>query len=1788
MIGSNPEIKFPALLKLQVICSAVRLAVWVPSRDLKVAVIWGNSQYLRVAGLLCEGERKIRRMPGELELETDKRTGERVGVVDAALALLGSIISNDLSNTCVVPHDAWDLRLFKGMPSLCTLYFIACYFSRKGSQASGSNWFLLDFELLPHNCFHCLYALLGIFGDQRDILHLRKYLLRATLGSLSWNEPSLLNERLVLLLPAAVYALCAGCEPFTQCYKEIHLLQSFVDVIEVADDWIKADEYDHEKQLENFECSIEVLANIDLDSIIQVSSFHFHQSLRLPRQLRESLMQEMESCILGLLADLKFEKKPLSDIFFICALLCNFIYGLYFSRFNQKSAIVVSFKTFVLGPLFTQRRDGDALDVVLYDAVKQSLQKLLKAFTELYDEYTESITNLRSELLASDSSGSDSSIRISNHADSNKSRIMDMELDVDEDGKDMTIQTSSGKTPSGGSFSAVKWKLGMVSLISSFFLVLHDKTWDVLSNLLGKELDFKVYEVILCNLCRRLPSLYSSKLTDLVNLIDNRIRVQVSQKLDCFNILAAIGCLLDTLLSLDVEKDKHGVVALEEREAKQSLVYLGELVGKVAEFDLLNWFGRVKLIDCICNFVLLSPEVGQTMIEKLLSMLHDPDYRVRFILSRRIGVLFQTWDGHGELFRDIWLNRSFTRVLMNGDSSNFGIELIFYSKEKLVTAREVLAAGPQPRQKVETVIVTLMQLALHSENIELEAVFMMCAVSSIDPCQRELVNAALDNLARKLNYMSRMKYLEELIGSILFCWVACGVSIAALVEIRQLFVLDAEPSYFLQYCFHWLLPALFIHEDNSNLNWVSKIAGQPLTVMVKDHFVPIFSVCMTLHCSKSSGFEKGAMVLQNSILHFAEISESERDELIKKNMVSIVSHILSLASCASDPIIPFFSRDTIARAIQTVVDGFLEMYFIVEMHYKIAAAIHHRHRCHRLASIEVLITVLGHRAALSSTSNYLFNLIGQYIGCHALQDQCCCIISSLLKTFKSNPSKEIVGVLGEQLQFLVSKLVACCIPLEAEGQRSATVSSLFLSLLLELTVESDPSLYDYIRELEPFPEIDIFERIRNFHQDLCRAYSPRDHLLKILKRSCNLPPRLLSWRMGSAEISDMLLLLRCFMFLGPCSLQALHKKLLAGETFQGGKTTKEFVDDTYWHGDGEIVHAVWTLVRMCASDDSSRIRGLVSDLISRVGIGDPHSVVFHLPGDSNHMHVHGPISHNGASEIMGSSVSEELLIALLKVLKKYLMDDSVKIVDITSQTLRGILSTERGQKAILSFDSYERSLIEVHSKGINSELVEKLLMDLEKKFKAEHIFLEKSTTWVTHGKTFEMWICPVVYSLVGYCSDVILSVLKFLIAQHAMFRLCQDVVLLKPEVAELLLPSVVVNLAGRKDIGVNIQNLISDQVAFKKSLDGKSVFDVRKVWLESFKTSALMLKEALALLPGNRAEILTPLELRLVLDVNAGTVMPFFLRCLICNVQEHIFVKSNKLIKSIQVWLNALNELRICYVLERSSGPLRKENSKHCRPSNFSSRSHSSMKPRDSVATLSAVTMSTSSWAKVYWLSIDYLIVARSAIICGSYFTSMMYVEYWCEEHFHGLTLGNPDFSNLEMLPQHIEILISAITQINEPDSLYGIIQSHTLTSQIITFEHEGNWNKALEYYDLQVRSEATAHMDGSSRTLSLTETQSLSQPHLSTSDDEAKWKPYKGLIRSLQQIGCRHMLDLYCQGLTSGKGQFQQDLEFTELQYEAAWRAGNWDFSLLSAGPIPQSSEQHTKTHHFNENLHW
>ncbi|KAK2967174.1 hypothetical protein RJ640_005218, partial [Escallonia rubra] len=930
--------------------------------------------------------------------------------------------------------------------------------SPRSSSTINENCMMVFVLQDPMNALHISQDLWDLRGDLRDALHLRQNLLRTVLALLNWKEPIMFNERMVMLLPAAVYALCAGCASLHYCAGRVSPSNFFGEISEAAENRVMEEEHEHESSHLLFECSVEVLAEINPGSTAEVSQSDYDQSVRLPRQLRDPLLHETEICILEAAVNAEIEKMLLSDAVFLCALLSNFMprkevssfltkmgcrmlalldraastienycndircgsFGTNFI-FNSTDSILASFKSFTSSPFYSNWSDQNTKDTVPYTAIIQSTERLVRALAELFEGLSGCSTNLQSEIDLPDSSNSHISFRDFYPLNSSRSMIVDMELDVNDDAKDVDMLSVAGKNPSGLSFCAANRKLDLILIISTFFSVLPAVTWDILFNLMEKESDLRVISIS--------------------NVVDERANL----KLECLNVLGAISCLLKTLISQDtVAKDKDVALSENKRVSEQSLISLGDLVNRVAQNDLFDW----------------------TMIEKLLMMLRDPEYRVRFSLARRIGVLFQTWDGHDELFQDI--------------CSNFGIKLVVSSKEKIVTANEVLTAGPHPRPLMETIIITIMHLALYSEKIELEAVFMMCVVAAIDPCQRELVGAVLDNLSKQLQYTTRSKYMEELIGPILFFWVACGVSLVALVETRDLFVCNVEPVNFVQYCCHWLLPALLLHGDISNLKWVAKVACQPSATLVKNHFVPIFSVCMALHCSKRSSKEYGAATIQSSILSVAEISENERDKLIKKKMVSIVSHILSLASCASDPVLPFFSRDTVGSAIQTVVDGEHRpgnfgvidkinifrpdrvFMFIVEMHYKITAATHYRHKCNRLAGIEVLINVIGHKAAVSSTFNYLFNLVGQFISCHALQDQCCRVISTLLSVFRSKPSKEITSALGEQLQFLVSKLVACCKPSESNGELSNTQSSQVLKLIHQLILDSAPFLRDYI------------------------------------------------------------------------------------------------------------------------------------------------------------------------------------------------------------------------------------------------------------------------------------------------------------------------------------------------------------------------------------------------------------------------------------------------------------------------------------------------------------------------------------------------------------------------------------------------------------------------------------------------------------------------------------------------------------------------------------------------------
>ena len=103
-------------------------------------------------------------------------------------------------------------------------------------------------------------------------------------------------------------------------------------------------------------------------------------------------------------------------------------------------------------------------------------------------------------------------------------------------------------------------------------------------------------------------------------------------------------------------------------------------------------------------------------------------------------------------------------------------------------------------------------------------------------------------------------------------------------------------------------------------------------------------------------------------------------------------------------------------------------------------------------------------------------------------------------------------------------------------------------------------------------------------------------------------------------------------------------------------------------------------------------------MLLQVGAGDPYSVVFHLPGETSHLRLGKSIDISSAMEIssdLDACISEELLVVLLKFLMKYLMDDSVKIVDMASQTLR--VSHPTGNWPVRKFNNIYRDFSLLYS-----------------------------------------------------------------------------------------------------------------------------------------------------------------------------------------------------------------------------------------------------------------------------------------------------------------------------------------------------------------------------------------------------------------------------------------------------------------------------------------------------------
>ncbi|XP_078699305.1 serine-protein kinase ATM-like [Branchiostoma floridae x Branchiostoma belcheri] len=187
-------------------------------------------------------------------------------------------------------------------------------------------------------------------------------------------------------------------------------------------------------------------------------------------------------------------------------------------------------------------------------------------------------------------------------------------------------------------------------------------------------------------------------------------------------------------------------------------------------------------------------------------------------------------------------------------------------------------------------------------------------------------------------------------------------------------------------------------------------------------------------------------------------------------------------------------------------------------------------------------------------------------------------------------------------------------------------------------------------------------------------------------------------------------------------------------------------------------------------------------------------------------------------------------------------------------------------------------------------------------------------------------------------------------------------------------------------------------------------------------------------------------------------------------------------------------------------------------------------------------------WHNNFWLDLDYLEVSKAAQTCGAYFTSLLYMEIYCEqrkaeEDTQGSqqSQGSQDsqgsaLSSLSTLSDNSSLtlqslLMEAYCHIGEPDGVYGCGAGRLTdtSARIITYEHEGKWDKALGAYDLQMSS-PTAVIQA-------------------------------GVLDALKNFGCGHVLNMYLKGIRSEC--VADSPELREAQYQAAWRNGIWDLDV-------------------------
>lgn len=161
-------------------------------------------------------------------------------------------------------------------------------------------------------------------------------------------------------------------------------------------------------------------------------------------------------------------------------------------------------------------------------------------------------------------------------------------------------------------------------------------------------------------------------------------------------------------------------------------------------------------------------------------------------------------------------------------------------------------------------------------------------------------------------------------------------------------------------------------------------------------------------------------------------------------------------------------------------------------------------------------------------------------------------------------------------------------------------------------------------------------------------------------------------------------------------------------------------------------------------------------------------------------------------------------------------------------------------------------------------------------------------------------------------------------------------------------------------------------------------------------------------------------------------------------------------------------------------------------------------------------------WARIFWLELDSLEVARAALAVPSTFTALQMIEQHME-----LTTGRGALPPRGKDPELDALLLEAYRRVNDPDVLTAVVREPELEGLSLLWRRDGQWDHALISSDLMGRRGA--------------------------------------LLEGLRHLGSRTLLAATLQRECDARARGSRGpAADSDAIFEAAWRMGDWDAASL------------------------